>query len=375
MNILFVSDIHVHAHEDFSYLLENGLNSRLSDCLDVIDRVRHYAKEYNCEAVVHAGDLFHVSRAVPTLVFQETYKRFEKLTKKENMSLILLAGNHDKPLLTRDSKPASSVYAFNKLPRTTVVAAASKLIYLKAKKGKSVVIHAVPFYEDGNVVKKVIKGIRLDRGTSNLLVFHQGVSEAVVGPNEIMLDCAMGVKDLRTKDFDYVFAGHYHHPQKLSNNMMIIGSPIQHNMLDRNSEKRGIIIYDTEKKSAKRIWLKGTHFHLFEVRHDSDVNKLNMSLPKFEGDYVRVLMLTKEVSISLVEAIMKRSGVRRYEIRMAIVPEAKVRSEELTTSMIGGQGTINNTMNTFIRQVKPSGLNQKMLLRIGTKMVDSIKDK
>lgn len=373
MNILLFSDLHVHAHEDFSYLLDNGLNSRLSDCLDVIDRVRYYAREYDCAAVIHAGDLFHTARAVPTLVFQETYKRFEKLTKKEDIALIILAGNHDKPLLTRDSKPASSIYAFNKLPRTTVVAAAPKSIYIKTKKGKSTVIHAVPFYQDGERVRKLIKGISIDRGTNDLLVFHQGVSEATVGPNEIRLNCAMGIKNLRTKDFDYVFAGHYHHPQKLSKNVTVIGSPIQHNMLDRGS-KRGIIIYDTEKKSVTRIWLKGTNFHLFEVEGHSDIGRLKLSLPRFEDGYVRVLLKSKEVSLSVLEGIMKKSLARRYEIKVAITASVKTRNEELTASIIKGQFTLDKTMRTFIKQVGRKELNPKLLLRIGAKLIDSIKD-
>ncbi|KKL26984.1 hypothetical protein LCGC14_2389760, partial [marine sediment metagenome] len=346
MNILIFSDLHVHAHEDFSYLLDNGLNSRLSDCLDVITKVRYYAEKYNCGAVIHVGDLFHTPRAVPTLVFQETYKKFEILTKKENMSLILLAGNHDKPLLSRDSKPASSVYAFNKLPRTHVVAAGPKSIGIEFNDGsKPLIVHAVPFYEDGKLVKKYIKGFNIDHRLSSLLIFHQGVSEATVGPNEIRLDCAMGVKDLRTKDFDYIFAGHYHHPQRLSDNMMMVGSPIQHNMLDRDS-KRGIIIYDTEKKSVKRIWLKGTNFHLFEVNGHSDVDRLKQFLPEFEDDYVRILIKTKIVLLSVLEGIMKRSKARRYEIRLAITSETKTRNEELTSSVIGKQGTVSDTMDT-----------------------------
>jgi hypothetical protein len=39
MRIIAFSDLHSDSHEDFSYQLPNGLNSRLSDCLDVIDKV------------------------------------------------------------------------------------------------------------------------------------------------------------------------------------------------------------------------------------------------------------------------------------------------------------------------------------------------
>src|SRR4030065_848854 len=94
MKILSFSDLHAHQFSEFAYINENGINSRLQACLDVIDQIKVYAIENNIKHVCFAGDLFHTRPSVETLTHNLTLKKIIELS-NEIDRLVILPGNHD----------------------------------------------------------------------------------------------------------------------------------------------------------------------------------------------------------------------------------------------------------------------------------------
>jgi len=294
MKILFFSDLHLHAWEDFSYILPSGESSRLQDLLDVLGRITAIAQKYECDYVVFAGDMFHHPRSIVTRVYQQGYMALEQLANNVEQ-LIIIAGNHDLALF--QNSQATSLYPLKNLPNTKIVLDPECLT--DDRTGHS--IFAMPYKDDSNTIHRFLSGIK---STGGILVSHCGLTEAAIGPNEINIEAPLNLNDLKPLKLDAAFFGHYHKAQDFADNVHVIGSPVQHNMLDRG-DKRGVMIYDSINNETKRIWLKGPQFHLFELADKKDFNKLQQTLPELKDGYVRVLLKTKTIVKDQITAARK----------------------------------------------------------------------
>ena len=80
---------------------------------------------------------------------------------------------------------------------------------------------------------------------SNILLGHFGIQGAEVGSNYVMTSSDLiSLRDIPVGDFDQVFLGHFHKPQKLAENVRFVGATHQHNWGDTGQE-RGVWIWET----------------------------------------------------------------------------------------------------------------------------------
>src|SRR3989338_3407705 len=365
MKILFASDFHIHPHDDFSFILPDGMNSRLADCLSVIDRVGSLYERYDCDSVVFCGDLFHTPRSVPTDVLQYTYDRLSALARNVK-HMVIVAGNHDKGVFAKDATQATSVSIFRDLPNTTVFANKPEVFNC----GK-VSIAILPYLIGDNVAKEFISLVKgfcsSPANTRNLVVTHAQLAEATCGPNEIRLKSQFKVADwLKTGAVDYILAGHHHHPQRMAEQAITIGSPIQHNMLDRG-DKRGIVIYDSKTNTTQRVWLKCNKFFLYEINSEKDLSLVD--LPSVKDNYVRVMLRTEVISNDRVRNMLEKAGVRRCEVKLALPKEAHVKDQMLTDQFISC-GNVDGIIVAFAEKTCPKELDKTRLVEIGHKIVE-----
>lgn len=363
MKILFFSDLHLAEWEDFSYLLPNGDNSRLTDLLDILTRISVLYQKHECDAVVFAGDLFHHSRSIMTRVYQKAYAALEKVA--ANVAhLIILAGNHDMALF--QNQQATSIYPLKNLPNTTIILNATYLVLDRkvgyGRRDQEVLLHALPFMEGTNKIKTALADIKAANGLRSVLVSHCGLTEAVIGPNEIKIEAPLSLKDLQPLKLDCALFGHYHKPQDFSGNTHIIGATAQHNMLDRG-EKRGVLIYDSDTNETKRVWLKGPQFHLFELANKNDLDGLKWKLPNLKDSYVRVLLKTKSIIKDQIVELLENAAVRAHQVRYAVQQNAEVRNQALTTKLLGSG--LEDCMCDYVDHVAVDGLDKPKLIETG----------
>jgi DNA repair exonuclease SbcCD nuclease subunit len=365
MRIIVFSDLHSDEHDDFSYVLPNGMNSRLADCLSVIDKVMHYRDTYKCELVLFGGDMFHVPGVISTRVFQETYKRLGVLA-ETSKRLIIMAGNHDVASVTPSGEAVSTVYATSRLPNTKVAIGRKRSIAID-----DVVIHCLPYVKDNNVLNQSIKSITrtIDkhRRRHHIMITHIGIDEATNGPNEIVLRNSFPTRSLRKTGAHAIFCGHHHHPQSLPPRVDVIGSPLQLNMLDRG-DRRGIVMYDTDSKLLKRIWLGSSKFFLYELRTAKDFDELKRDQALYRGGYVRILLTAGAAPESKVRDVVDATA-RMYKILPVMESKSGVRSQEVTQKAVANIGNIEAVLPDYVEHIDPSNLKRKRLVRIGRRLL------
>lgn len=373
MKLLFFSDLHSHAHPDFDEVLPDGESARLTDILSVFDSLARYAKKYRVDAVIFGGDMFHTPRAVLTRTFQRTYEAAERFVGQVGATVpwIINVGNHDLPLLTKGS-PVSSLYAFSRLGARVVVGEPQVLTV----GGRSEVdLHVVPYMQDPEQVQQAVRGLRITKNqqVQSILLLHCGIAEAVVGPNEVRLDAPLALKDLRLDEFTFVLAGHYHKPQRLHRKAAIIGSPMQHNMLDRG-EERGLVLYDTDTRDIKRLPLDGPRFHLLEVNDPKDLALGREQQLELAGGYVRVLIRTPRVEAEKVRRWLESVKVRKHDVKVIKTPAALERDRTLTAKVLAGVGRLEGVLDDYVARVNPDELDHGRLAEIGRELLDGEKD-
>jgi len=368
MRWIVFSDLHIHAHPDFDIQVGHS-SSRLLDCLKVLDKVKEYYDREKCDGVIFTGDMFHTPRAVETSIYEPAFKRLEQLTESVNI-FVGIAGNHDKSETSKGGPSHSSVYPVGRLSNSHIVVKETESIRLK-----QTTIHCLPYTKDAEEYTECVKRLkgRVKRDRHNIILTHCSLKEAVNGPNEIRLKDAWSIKDLRNTA-DYIFCGHHHHPQRLNSRCLVVGSPIQHNMLDRG-DRRGLVVYDDSTGEVKRIWLKFSSFFLYEITDPSQLPDISGFWTDKENGYVRIIFRyipQKDVLNRLNDALDK-AKVRGREIKIQRAPLNAVRNEKLTLQLTKSND-FKSSISTYVDHVKDTMLNRERLVRIGESLIDKSKE-
>lgn len=236
MKLLLFSDLHLHAFKDHSETRDDGINSRLKDGLEVLDRVREYAVANQIEWVLFGGDLFHKRQVLSVQTFNlasDAIRRF----KRDGLKLILLRGNHD--MANRDG----SVHSLHSLRGVAKVVSEPESIELE----KGVWVTCVPYYDRA---EQTLMGLdRRPAGAEyHLGLCHAGVNGASTGPFEYQPLEQLKPDDLPMERYDFLWFGHYHKRQQIGDHKRAwyIGSPMQIARGEQGS-KKGFIVFDTEK--------------------------------------------------------------------------------------------------------------------------------
>ena len=350
MKILFASDIHLDEHSDFSYIEPDGEHSRLTDLLKLVERIPSLVEKYGCDLVILAGDLFHQPRTIDTRVYQRSFAVLEQVAESVPQ-MILLTGNHDLALFQQHS--ATSLYPLRRLPNTQVILEPTTLHGL----------HLMPYLHDRSQVRMALR----NAPKGSVIVSHCGLTEAVVGPNEVQIDAPMSLSDVESVLPQAAFFGHYHTPQFFEDqNCFVIGALAQHNMLDRG-QKRGILVYDTDSDETTRVWLNGPKFFLYELDTIDQLQKLKTV--DMRGGYVRILLRSKAIEREDVIKLLESMEVRRHQVRYAVKTEASQRSAKLTQRLLGTG--IKDSLPDYVKHLRPPDLDQEQLIKTGRQLLEA----
>ena len=305
--VLLMNDLHIGKENIPEFILN------WNEALDICERM-------NIKQIIIGGDLF-LSRASQTLDILLTVHDCLLRASGGGISVILANGNHD-----RVSLESVNGYCniFSEHTDVTVV-----YEYLTMSIGENTLLHIVPYFpEDGKFIDVLneIKRCSLTKDKKNFLYIHEGVNGALSTPAE---------KELPTKtfkDFDWVFAGHYHNRCVVPNsNVEFIGSSRQHNFGEDEAKGYTILYSDGSHEFIQNK--ANIRYRVIDVdAKNVDINLTDLlSELKESGRYrtkVRISATSTEVSSINREQLIS-SGASKVEIIVAEAEQVEISSSSL----------------------------------------------
>ena len=267
MRLLVFADPHLHNWSSFGIDPVTGLSKRLVDQQKVTKQIISLAVTMKVDAVLCLGDIIHSVGTVSTEVLNTAYLFFQAF-RQAGIPVYFVPGNHD---LNNRKNPkwynySCKVFEPTPPPASIKIIGYHETIDYEAVKGFDIVaIHKTPL------------GARLGSYT-----FEQGFDWKTIAANNKLVLC-----------------GHIHQRQHLTDNCIIVGSPMHLTFGDEG--ERGIYLVDTDKGTAEFKKLKYPEFITVE----------NYSDTKDDGNYYRVLQ-KPQASDSIVTENVKVNASPTY---------------------------------------------------------------
>lgn len=307
MSILLFSDLHCHNFEQFSEKLPSGRNSRFQDCLNVVFQAREICIEKQVDTCVFLGDVFESRTKLDIDVLTGTYEAFRSLS--GSVDLIMVKGNHDAYTKVGD------VYSTKIFSEFAKVVEGPGIWRLGNKASWNVAIY--PWTSDIEGMKEWIKQMP----PCDLFLFHQGLSEAAVGPFDMHVKTEVSIKDLPLDKTRYCIAGDFHKRQFLANGKFhYLGSPLQLSFGEREDNKCFTLIHDDW--SIESIPTNAPRFYLFENADAYEKEKDKIG-PK---DFVKVLD-TNRIKLEQIKATSPR-------IQTVLEKQGDIKNEKRVSSEV-----------------------------------------
>lgn len=270
MKALIWADLHGHNFREFS-TIENGVNSRLKDCADVVGQILLSAKKEKVDEVWFVGDLYHLKNNLDNRVIQIIMSEMEELA--DNFPVFIVPGNHD--YRAWSSEPIL-LEILNEMPGKFVLCESGWLKQnyegeYNYKEG----IYIEPFTRKVKELNKRIAELKTN-SEQDIFFGHQDIIGTKYGG--FVVEHGLDA-DVLSKKFKWSFVGHWHAASKyVRENVMSIGAPLQHNFGDANQPK-GWWIFDSEKGEMRFV---GNDFspRFFDI-------KVGPETTEFPGDSAR----------------------------------------------------------------------------------------
>ncbi len=263
LRIIHVADFHL-GNRFVGLEGENVEEQRRADMFRNLDIIASHAVEKNVDLVLISGDIFH--KPTPSPIDFVKFSEFVGRLVRNNIYVVAIAGNHDKPKIANMSTPIEGLiragvprfYFFRTIPESPLMLDIN---------GKKTCIVPIP-YVDPNVLRASGIGLSYERFLEReilrlrrkaermdpqykILMAHVMLSEAKVTkiPSLYIREVKIGSSALREEFFDYVALGHVHRPQRIGERIFYSGS-IERMAFDEEHEKKSFIIAELSEGKA-----------------------------------------------------------------------------------------------------------------------------
>lgn len=241
MRFLEFSDPHLTRAAEFGRPTEDGLNEYLQLVVKSFDFVREIAEREKPDVLVCGGDVWDARDFIDTIALNVGYQVFSKLTALPIPHKIVVVGNHDywsieHGIYTLRFLRDQGWYVFDE-PSIADFG--------------GVAVMGLPYRDQYDLVhlKDMI-------ATQPDVVFaHCDVVGAKYrAPKHENDTKAFSTHGLEPALFEgiQVFNGHYHHPSQVSPTWLNVGSLTSRSFHDKDSDPRGVVLYDTETREITR---------------------------------------------------------------------------------------------------------------------------
>lgn len=349
MRLAIFSDSHFHNWATFSTIDGNGINSRLAQTAQRVRDILTYAEE-NCDAVVFAGDLFHVKK-----IDAETIDVAVRAFQGFDIPIVGVAGNHDM------ANVEQHIYSARALSK--------HIEWLDRHNGFEVTISGVRFYgipymtDREQLYKQIAEANKPD-----VLILHCGFAGCRLGADYIA-DLDNFVDPTRLAGMaGLIVAGHFHSPQVMSivgapvagaepsqflisegGTILIPGAPEQHNIGDAGDE-RGFMTADLTAGLAQFHPLDSPKF--MDLKGDFDAAKIAGSYAVYRGP--------EDKSVELKLAEVSKSYI--------YVPQKVAIVKQVRDELISESNTPVSVLSRYVETAE-TPLDKKRLLELGKAML------
>jgi len=306
MRILIWADLHGHNFREFS-TIEDGVNTRLRDCTDVVGKILLSAREEKVDEVWFVGDLYHLKNNLDNQVIQHIMYEMKNLA--DNLTVYIVPGNHDYRAWSSDPV---LLEVLHEMPGKFVLVEQG---FIK-RTGLYAVGHGVYVEPYTRKVKELSQRIASVETNPEKDIFfgHQDILGARYGG--FVVEQGLDA-DMLSKKFRWSFVGHNHTPSKIRDNVISVGAPLQHNFGDAGGD-RGWWILDTKKGEVE--FVKNNFSPQFvDYTYHSEIGDI------FSGDRAKDFYRIKVVGqVELSEGLKE---IRWKRISYDIKSQAKKRAE------------------------------------------------
>lgn len=235
MKILSLSDLHIHNYKNF----DDGNYSRLRNCLLVIDEAFKVAAAHDCDIIACSGDLFDQAILHPVVV-DETIRIFAKCFDRFDIKFISVTGNHEQPHANKYLKPAPSAQAFLDTCFPNFKLLDNKRVIAKEE---GIIFGGIPYYPEYAGSTEFEQAYEKLEDCDYLLIHQTPVTDQYVPYYQ----------SVNPNDFpEIVLCGHIHNKQRLTDNFLIVGSPLHRDAGDIGHSK-GFWIIDEDKFEFQKL--------------------------------------------------------------------------------------------------------------------------
>lgn len=357
MKVLVTGDWHIGV-TSFGVIDSNNRNSRLVDFEKALQRSIDIAISESVDLYICAGDIFHTNK--PTTEDQRVFYRVLKRLEDSRVVSRFIIGNHDH---------SSKIGASHALR-----------LFMDMIDGWSYVkIYDQTTWEDFNNLKVCffpyhaeqpeIVDYRTEVGRV-ALVCHSHLEGAVVGcePFEIKDDKATKFKDLPV---DFVFAGHFHKPQILSQQPLAFYpgsiSPVDFN--ERNDVK-GVVIVDTDARSYECIAIKSRNLHQIDIDWTTGAGTEINNVVDIVDSIVKInVKMTEAQSRRFDEALIRKMILDTGAHSIASINIDIVREEIKRSPDIKLDSGIASNFERYL-QLKNYGTDTDKIRRVGKQIIN-----
>ena len=270
---ILLSDIHFHNWSQFS-TLDNNVNSRLKDILNVCNEATDYAKKHKIKHMILCGDTFHKRGTVDVITMIEVQKWLTRSVQL-GIQIYILVGNHDQAVINAsynvmDLFETHTGYYGEGSVEIISEATTLPMTYKKGKQVCCKTFYFVPFEENYLEIQKKLQSD--DCRKADFLVGHFGVYGAKLVNTDLYLPNSVKLKDAKFDNLTAGFLGHYHvHQQVLADPpVYYVGSPLHHTFHDTGHDK-GFVVGDFESPKIKHIKTSYPEFCKIEANNDEEI--------------------------------------------------------------------------------------------------------
>jgi DNA repair exonuclease SbcCD nuclease subunit len=283
MKALIFSDIHGHNFREFSYIMENGMNSRLYDQQIVFEKLKLFAIERNVDMVLFLGDLYHLKNNADSQVIKIISSGLMNLA--QVAPVLIVPGNHDYRMWS--SEPAL----------LEIISELGEAITILEKGWYEDIFYVHPYTRRMKEAEEVIKNLEVPEGS--IFLGHQDVKGVNYGG--FVVEHGLDA-DVLSKKFKMSFIGHCHDAFIIRDNVISIGAPMQHNFNDIG-QVRGWWLWDLESNKLEQH-RNDFSPEFWDWYYGKD--KLKDSIANLDRDFFRVTIEGTEIPDEVKKMKWKR---------------------------------------------------------------------
>ena len=229
------ADLHTHRFKNF----DNQGSGRLYWHLRVLQDIAEEAERYGV-SILFAGDLLHNPKEVENVTMSKLLKTFQFQIQRRAIDFYGISGNHDmsekNSLKHVSPSHLDSFSIFDKFHKMDIA----------VKQGNGFCVAGIPYFNNDQDVVEVSKSLwkKAKQGSGLKILMIHGDFPGAKTNQGFKVNETEYIKYDTFKRWDLVICGHIHKKQKLTNNVYMLGAPLQLDAGDEGNECGYWRIYD-----------------------------------------------------------------------------------------------------------------------------------